>query len=93
MEIFKRKFRLGAEAEVFSERVGGVLITPDTVEFEASYTMSKASYSVKKDMYKVYINMRCKNGARHTVIVYRKTSKEAYYAARVELVKLKKGEL
>lgn len=91
--FLQKKFKEQAEAAEYAEKVGGVLITPYIVEFEAEITMSHAVYRVKNDMYAIYVRIHCKNGYAISRIVYRKTSKETYTAARELIEHLKMGEL
>lgn len=71
-------------AIAFAENTGGIR-EGKSVTFQATYSISRARYSVKQDKYVVYIHLyptapgSCK---RMTVTVYADTSQEAYALAR-----------
>lgn len=87
-KIFTKECKDDESAIQFAEKVGGKRTYDNAVEYLATYSISKALYNVKTDMYKVYIRIRplCTNTAL-TYIVCRKTSKEAYEEARKRVQK------
>lgn len=82
-KIFTKECKDEESAIQFAEKVGGKRTYDNAVEFLATYSISKAVYRVKTDMYKVYIRIRpiCADIAL-TYTVCKKTSKEAYEEAR-----------
>ncbi|WP_394913316.1 hypothetical protein [uncultured Robinsoniella sp.] len=72
----------------FEKKVNGKRTTNVAVTFQGTYSVSKALYNVKTDMYRVYIRVRpLHSDAMFTFIVSEKTSKEAYNEARKKVQK------
>ena len=79
-------------AEVFASHTGGKR-NGTAVSFQATYSISKARYSIKRNKYVVYIRIypvEPENCQRLTICVYADTSQKAYDNARQ---KLKDGDL
>lgn len=89
---FTKKFSEKEKAVDFASKVGGEIKGNTTVCFSATYSISKALYNVKRNMYKVYIKIRpvTPGSSVLTYMVYSKTSKDAYEIARK---KVKSGVL
>lgn len=87
-KIFTKECKDEESAIQFAEKVGGKRTYNNTVEYLATYSISKALYNVNTDLYKVYIRIRplCADMAL-TYTVCRKTSKEAYKEARKRVQK------
>lgn len=81
---FTKQLTTLSAATRYAEYVGGTL-QGTAVSFRASYSLSKARYSVKHDKYEVYLRLFPEapgSVKRLTVAVYSDTSKEAYQKAR-----------
>lgn len=87
-KLFTKECKDDESAMRFAEKVGGKRTYNNAVEFLATYSISKALYNVKTDMYRVYIRIRpiC-TGIALTYTVCKKTSKEAYEEARKKIQK------
>lgn len=76
------------KAVEFEQKVAGTRISKIQVEFLAAYSISKALYNVKSDRYRVYIRLRpCGTQIALSVVVWGKTSQEAYNEARNRIQK------
>lgn len=87
-KLFTKECKDDESAVQFAEKVGGKRTYDNAVEFLATYSISKALYNVKTDMYRVYIRIRpvCTCIAL-TYTVCKKTSKEVYEEARKKVQK------
>lgn len=92
LKSFTKEFSEKEQAVDFACKVGGEIKGNTTVCFSATYSISKALYNVKRNMYKVYIKIRPVTPCNRvlTYMVYSKTSKDAYKIARE---KVKSGVL
>lgn len=72
----------------FEKKVNGKRTTNVAVVFQGTYSISKAVYNVKTDMYRVYIRVRpLYSNTMFTFAVNKKTSQEAYNEAREKIQK------
>lgn len=82
-KTFFRKFLYHEEAVDFAEKVKGRIQKDGcTVEFEATYSISKALYNVKSDRYRVYIRLRTEEGNPLTFISVSQYAREATQKAK-----------
>lgn len=81
---FTKQLTTLSAATRYADYVGGVL-QGTAVSFQASYSISRARYSVKHDKYVVYLRIAPEapgSVERLTVAVYEDTSLKAYQRAR-----------
>lgn len=81
---FTKRLTTLSAATRYAEYVGGML-QGTAVNFQASYSLSKARYSVKHDKYVVYLRIAPEapgSVERLTVAIYADTSLKAYQKAR-----------
>lgn len=85
-KTFYRKHSTKEQAVDFAEQSHGTIQEDGfTVEFEATYSISKAMFNVKSDMYRVYIRIRPASGNPLTYTVAAKRSRDAYDKARARV--------
>lgn len=84
VKVFIKEFTTEEAATDFAGKVSGT-VNNTAVKFRASYSLSKARYSVKNDKYAVYLRIAPEapvSDFKLSVVVYADTSVEAYRKAR-----------
>lgn len=84
VKVFIKEFTTEEAAIDFADKVGGT-VNNTAVKFRASYSLSKARYSVKNDKYAVYLRIAPEatvGDFKLSVVIYADTSVKAYQKAR-----------